>query len=54
MKEYQSPSHARWDCKCHVVFIPKRTKQKVFGELRRHLGEIFHELAGVVLLTWMC
>jgi putative transposase len=29
-----------------VVFIPKRRKQRIFGVLRRHLGEIFHELAG--------
>ena len=45
MKEYQSLSHTRWDCKYHVVFIPKRRKKKVFGVLRRHLGEIFRELA---------
>ncbi len=45
MKEYQSLSHTRWDCKYHVVFIPKRRKQRIFGELRRYLGEIFHELA---------
>jgi putative transposase len=45
MKEYQSLSHTRWDCKCHVVFIPNRRKRKVFGLLRRHLGEMFHELA---------
>jgi len=45
MKEYQSLSHTRWDCKYHVVFIPKRRKKRVFGVLRRHLGEIFHELA---------
>lgn len=46
MKEYQSLSHTRWDCKYHVVFIPKRRKKRVFGALRRHLGEIFRELAG--------
>jgi putative transposase len=45
MKEYQSLSHTRWDCKYHVVFIPKRRKKKIFGELRRNLGPIFHELA---------
>src|SRR6185437_9881606 len=45
MKEYQSLSHTRWDCKYHIVFIPKRRKKKVFGVLRRHLGEKFHELA---------
>ncbi len=50
MKEYQSLSHTRWDCKYHVVFIPKRRKKRVFGALRRHLGELFHELASQVTL----
>ncbi len=45
MKEYQSLSHTRWDCKYHVVFIPKKRKKKIFEALRRHLGEIFRELA---------
>ena len=45
MKEYKSLSHTRWDCKYHVVFIPKRRKKAIFGSLRRHLGEIFRELA---------
>jgi putative transposase len=45
MKEYQSLSHTRWDCKYHIVFIPKKRKKKIFGVLRQHLGEIFHELA---------
>jgi len=46
MKEYQSLSHTRWDCKYHVVFIPKRRKKRIFGAVRRHLGEMLHELAG--------
>ena len=45
MKEYQSLSHTRWDCKYHVVCIPKRRKKKVFGVMRRDLGAILHELA---------
>jgi putative transposase len=45
MKEYQSLSHTRWDCKYHVVFIPKRRKKAIFGAVRKHLGEIFRELA---------
>ena len=45
MKEYQSLSHTRWDCKYHVVYIPKRRKKKMFGVLRRNLGGIFRELA---------
>ncbi len=43
MKEYQS--FLEMDCKYHVVFIPKRRKKRIFGVLRRQLGEIFHELA---------
>jgi putative transposase len=43
---YQSLSHGKWDCKYHVVFIPKGRKKRIFGALRRHLGQIFHELAG--------
>jgi REP-associated tyrosine transposase len=46
MKEYQSLSHTKWDCKYHVVFIPKRREKQIFGALRRHLGQIFHEVAG--------
>ena len=45
MKEYQSLSHTRWECKYHVVFIPKKRKKKIVDGLRRHLGEIFRELA---------
>ncbi|WP_162059919.1 IS200/IS605 family transposase [Undibacterium sp. KW1] len=45
MKEYQSLSHTRWDCKYHIVFIPKCRKKLIYGALRKHLGEIFRELA---------
>lgn len=46
MKEYQSLSHTRWDCKYHIVFIPKRRKRQIFGTLRRQLGRVLHELVG--------
>ena len=42
---YQSLAHSRWNCKYHVVFIPKYRKKKIFGDVRRFLGPIFHELA---------
>ena len=45
MKEYQSLSHTRWDCKYHIVFIPKMRKKTIFGALRKHLGAMFKELA---------
>lgn len=38
MQDYQSLSHSRWDCKYHVVFIPKKRKKRIFGALRQHLG----------------
>ena len=45
MKDYRSLSHTKWDCKYHVVFIPKCRRKRIFGKLRGHLGEILHELA---------
>ena len=45
MKDYQSLSHTKWDCKYHVVFIPKYRRKRISGTLRQHLGEIFRELA---------
>jgi REP element-mobilizing transposase RayT len=42
---YQSLSHSKWDCKYHVVFIPKRRRKALFGKVGRHLGKIFHALA---------
>ena len=44
MKEYQSLAHTKWDCKYHVVFIPKKRKKAIFGAIRKHLGKILHEL----------
>ena len=41
----ESLSHSRWECKYHVVFIPKYRRKTLYGELRRHLGEVFHRLA---------
>jgi REP element-mobilizing transposase RayT len=33
---YQSLSHSKWDCKYHVVFIPKERRKAPFGQARRH------------------
>ena len=38
-------NHTSWNCKYHIVCIPKRRKKVLFGQLRSHLGEMFHELA---------
>lgn len=42
---YQNLTHSKWDCKYHVVFVPKRRRKVLFGKTRRQLGEIFHALA---------
>jgi putative transposase len=42
---YQNLSHSKWDCKYHVVFVPKYRRKVMFGEIRQGLGSIFHELA---------
>jgi putative transposase len=41
----KSLAHSRWDCKYHVVFIPKYRRKAIYSELRKMLGEIFHDLA---------
>ena len=45
MDEYESLSHSKWECKYHVVFIPKCRRKVLYGNLRQHLGEVFHKLA---------
>ena len=45
MDEFQSLNHTKWDCKYHVVFIPKGRKKALFGHIRQHLGEVFRRLA---------
>jgi len=45
MDEYQSLSHTKWECKYHVVFIPKYRRKVLYGQLRSYLGEVFRELA---------
>jgi putative transposase len=45
MNDFQSLSHTRWDCKYHLVWIPKYRKKVIYGQLREYLGEVFRELA---------
>ena len=45
MDEMESLSHTKWECKYHVVFIPKYRRKTLYGELRQHLGEVFRKLA---------
>ena len=45
MDEYETLNHTTWDCKYHVVFIPKYRRKPLFQELRKPLGEVIRQLA---------
>jgi putative transposase len=45
MSTYESLSHSKWDCKYHIVFVPKGRKKELYGKVRKFLGPVFHELA---------
>jgi putative transposase len=45
MYDVQSLSHTSWECKYHVVWIPECRRKVIYGQIRRHLGEIFRDLA---------
>lgn len=42
---YTSLSHSQWDCKYHLVFVPKYRKKSLYGKIRVFLKTKFHELA---------
>jgi len=53
MHEWQSLSHVRWDCKYHIVIIPKYRKKKLYGKVKKHVGEVIREVCrqrGIELL----
>jgi putative transposase len=53
MKDVESLAHVRWECKYHVVFIPKYRRKVIFGKLRVSIGQILRDLCkqkGIVLL----
>jgi putative transposase len=45
MSNYRTLQHSEWECKYHVIFIPKYRRKVLYGTIRRHLGEIFRRLA---------
>ena len=45
MDDYESLKHTKWECKYHIVFIPKCRRKKLYQQLRQHLGEVFRQLA---------
>ena len=44
MNQYQALNHTTWDCKYHVVSIPKCRRKTLYAELRPHLGEVLRSL----------
>ena len=44
-ENYGSLNHTKWDCKYHVIFIPKYRQKALYKELRKYLGEVFRDLA---------
>ena len=45
MDEFESLSHTKWECKYHIVFIPKCRRRTLYGQLKKHLGEVLRKLA---------
>ena len=45
MHDWTSLSHVRWDCKYHVVIVPKYRQKKLYGKFRSRVGDILHELS---------
>ena len=45
MDKTESLNHSKWECKYHVVFIPKGRRKVLYGELCKHLGEVLRDLA---------
>ncbi|MDR2717969.1 MAG: IS200/IS605 family transposase [Treponema sp.] len=45
MNDVKSLAHSKWECKYHVVWIPKYRKKQLYGGVAKYLGSIFHELA---------
>jgi putative transposase len=44
MNDESSLNHTRWECKYHIVWIPKYRKKALFGQLRKYLGQVFRDL----------
>ena len=44
MKEWQSLAHVRWECKYHIVFVPKYRKKVLYGRTRQQMGQILRQL----------
>ena len=45
MNDVQCLSHTKWECKFHIVWIPKCRRKMLYGQLRKNLGDVMHDLA---------
>jgi len=45
MNPSESLKHTKWECKYHVVWIPKYRKKSLYRELRKYLGDVLKDLA---------
>lgn len=45
MQTYETLKHTTWECKYHVVFIPKYRRKTLYVQLRREMGPVFRDLA---------
>ena len=53
MNDFESLAHVRWECKYHIIFIPKYRRKVIFGNIRRSIGQILRDLCdqkGIALL----
>jgi putative transposase len=46
MPTYETLKLTKWECKYHIVFIPKRRKKVLYGHIRQELGRVIRDLAG--------
>jgi putative transposase len=44
MKDWQTLSHVKWDCKYHIVFVTKYRHNTIYGKIRKSIGPIIRQL----------
>ena len=45
MKKYEHLSPVTWDCKYHIIWVPKYQRKQLYGARRRHFGKIVHDIS---------
>ncbi len=52
MDDNESLTHTKWECKYHVVWIPKYRRKALYAEFRKYLGPVFRDLAQQRSVRW--